>query len=529
MDLLPKHMCHRCSYKLEEFHKFYVDCLKTDAALKNQLSWMQKGRTREKTGVPMVHIENVNIKTEPLDYDVYELEPIVDNIDYINSMANSVAFPAGRIHEGLTYAAFSRCRCCCDKKDQSRRKTAAELCRNYKESVARCGGIANDSRRRTLEDARAGLRPARKKTFAGAVFQDRPKDHLLRVNAADDARVRLLTAETKNVSSLNTRNRSHDRLGAAPESRTASRSTIVRNLRPRKNLVSYAPNKKRMPGDIREESSTESKSYVVDLKTTPASDHFMLARQIKVEQIDETMEGRSLRPRKNVVDYYGPKTKKGLGLAYREQRKGSELAYRARKRKIDEAQQSSQGENASNGLKREIKQEIPDTPDNAVLREITGATSMLPKSRAKIITELPAIEALTTNADATDYLKPSQPQVVPARSECQPIKQKPIVANLVKNNLAKSKKMNRSSTANYSPKCLRSQDVRLRSGKRKYVDWSMKESRTGRKLMEHAVAKDTKKVPAVLKLAKNIKNYCELCNMSFMTTELFRLHECYFD
>lgn len=195
MDLLPKQMCHRCSYKLEEFHKFYVDCLKTDATLKSQLSWMRKGDGREKVGVPMVHIENVKIKAEPLDYDVYELEPLVENIDYINSMS-SVAFPAGGIHDGLTYAAFSRYRCCCDKKDQSRpRKTTARLCQNYEGPIPRCGRIADVSRKRTLEDT-ARLKPFKRNLFTQSVFPDCPQNHRVesRVeNAVQNTRDRLAT------------------------------------------------------------------------------------------------------------------------------------------------------------------------------------------------------------------------------------------------------------------------------------------------------------------------------------------------
>ncbi|XP_014472214.1 PREDICTED: uncharacterized protein LOC106743155 isoform X2 [Dinoponera quadriceps] len=527
MDLLPKHMCHRCSYKLEEFHKFYMDCLKTDTALKSQLSWMRKGcGSREKVGVPMVHIENVNIKTEPLDYDVYELEPIVENLDYINSMANSVAFPAGCIREGLTYAAFSHCRCCCDK-DQSRRRTTERLCRNYEGSVcSRRAEIAEDPRRRTaLESAR--LCSAKRKVLARAALQDR--DHLSRLNTMEETRVHLTRTETKDLPALNTRDRSRGSRYATVAETTFqaadfSKSTVVRNLRPRINLVNYALNKKkvfRVP---------ENKPDITDSNVTPTSG-LELTRQIKVEQLDE-LEGRTLRPRKNVVDYRGPKRKSTTPeLARHEQRKDS-LSYRAKRRKLDDVARSSKlqskGKDTSEVLKLKIKQEVLDDRDDVVLGETTSVTSV--EGRAKIA-DLPAdctVKMLVTDVgvnprDNVNYFGTNRQ----AEGEFRPAKKKPAVASGDKN---KSKKIGRFSTANYSPKCLRSQDAYLRSGKTRkydYVEWSMKRLRT-RKLMD-AVAKNAKKVPAMLKLAESIKHYCETCNVSFMNMELFKLHACYYD
>lgn len=83
MDMLPKQICHRCSYKLEEFHKFYIGCLNTDEKLKSQLSWMKKNTSpeKDKVGVPMVHIQNVQIKSEPLDIDMDDVrEPCISPI-----------------------------------------------------------------------------------------------------------------------------------------------------------------------------------------------------------------------------------------------------------------------------------------------------------------------------------------------------------------------------------------------------------------------------------------------------------------
>lgn len=541
MDLLPKQMCHRCSYKLEEFYKFYVGCLKTDAALKNQLSWMRKDRDKEKIDVPMVHIENVKIKAELLDYD--ELEPLIENMEYINSM-NSMTLPASEIHNGLTYATLSRYRCCYDKKDQSgAKKITTGFCQNYRESVFKCGEIANNSRKRTLDTTRK-LRSIKKNTFTQAEFPDCPQNHLLCVDTVESARDRL-TADTNakdDVSPLKTRNCSYDRLEAVPKNQAASKSTIVRNLRPRTNLVNYASNKKTMHnlrprnilinyasnkrktsiGTDSGPSIIMSNSDISNSKTTFAS-NFKLSRQIKVEQMDE-LERRNLRPRRNVVDYQEPKMRKVSD-------------YRTKRRKVEDAEQNSKlhskNENASSNefaLKLKIKQEVLDDLEDSVLGEMTSA---IPRLSNNSLANLPAkVEAVTSDNDislrddTSDYFKSNHPQL---RNKFQPARRKSM-SNIVKNRLAKTKKIYRLPGANYSPKCLRSQDTFLRNGKTRkkdYMEWSMKKLQT-RKLM-NMVNKSAKMKSAVMNLAETIKHYCETCNVSFKNKELFKLHRCYYD
>ncbi|XP_070166334.1 uncharacterized protein [Polyergus mexicanus] len=449
MDLLPKQMCHRCSYKLEEFHKFYVDCLKTDAALKSQLSWMRKGR--EKIDVPMVHIENVKIKTESLDYDVYELEPLIENMEYINSM-NSMALPADGIHNGLTYATLSRYRCCCDKKDQSiARRTTAEFCRNYRESVSRCGEITGDSRKRTFENTAARIRPIKRNFSTQAVFPDCPQNRLSCVDAVENARDRLITdTNTKdNVFSLKTRNRSYG-LKAVSRSQAASENTIVRNLRPRnnlvnyasskrrtimqdlkpkKNLVNYASNKKRTSIDVDSGPSVTNNSDISNPKTTFTS-NFKWTRQIKVEQMDE-LEGRNLRPRKNVVNYQESKMRKVLS------------DYRAKRRKVENTEQNSKlhSKNENEFVpKLKIKQEVLDDLEDTMLNE-TNAISRLPNNS---LADLPAkVEASTSDNDVSlqddmsDYFKSSRLQL---RNKFQLAKRKSL-SNIMKNRLVKTKKI----------------------------------------------------------------------------------------
>ncbi|RLU26973.1 hypothetical protein DMN91_000772 [Ooceraea biroi] len=529
MDLLPKQMCHRCSYKLEEFHKFYVDCLKTDAALKSQLSWMRKGHVREKIGVPMVHIENVKIKAEPLDYDVYELEPLVENIDYINSMS-SMAFPANGIHDGLTYATFSRCRCCCDKQNQSRprRMTTAKLRQDYERPVSKDDGtVANGSRKSIFKDITKNttrLRPVKRSVFPQVLFPDCPQNHLPHVDAVGDTQSCLTSTSLDikdDVSLAGTRNHSYDKLNELPEDRATSASTIVRNLRPRKNLVNYALSRKRTLGVVAQQPSTENKLNSFDPK---AATNFELTRQIKVEQTDE-FEGRSrLRPRKN-VDYQEPK-----------KRKGSE--YRVKRRKIDDVEQPSSrlhprnADILNNIAELKIKQEVLDNLEDTVLVETTGARTRLQNKFASIGNLQAKIETPETDdnaclrRDMMRYFKSERPR---SREKFLLAKKKSL-SNILKNKLARTKKTNQFAAENYSPKCLRSQDTYLRNGKTRrndYVEWSVKRLQT-RKLID-AVNKRTKEVPAMLKLAESIKYYCEACNVSFMTKELYRLHKCYYE
>jgi hypothetical protein len=522
MDLLPKQMCHRCSYKLEEFHKFYVDCLKTDAALKSQLSWMRKGRGTERIGVPMVHIENVKIKAEPLDYDVYELDPLVENIDYINSM-NSMAFPANDIHDGLTYAAFSRCQYCCDKQDQSRSRTRArtmELRQDYGKSLSKDSDtIAKDSRKNIFKDTTKDitrLRPVRRNVFSQAVFPDCPRNHLPHIDIIGDAQSRLTTTnltDTKgNVSLTETRDHSYAKPNELSEDQATSTNTIAWNLRPRKNLVSYAPSKRKSLSVI-QQPSMGNKSNIFDPDVTDAN--FELARQIKAEQVNEFEECSRLRPRRNIVDYQESR-----------KRKGSEHRN-VKKRKIDDMEQQ-RNERVSD---IKIKQEVLDNLEDMALVKTTNARTRLQDKLAGIANLQAKIETPEIGDEIClrEDMMPFKTKQLRSREKFLLTKKKSF--SILRNKLAKTKKVNRFSTENYSLKYLRSQDTYLRNGKTKrndYVEWSMKKLQT-RKVLDAVNNKHTKEVPAILKLAESIKRYCEKCNISFMNTELFRLHACYYD
>ena len=498
MDLLPKHMCHRCSYKLEEFHKFYVDCLKTDADLKSQLSWMRKENSKETIGVPMVHIENVKMKLEPPDYDVYEMNPMVDdNVNYINSVS-SVTFPVNGIQpngipEGITYTAYARCACYCDKTDQSNQT----VCTNYKNTIPRCNRVKNvtsDSNGCSNE-----LQQAVKKNVLAN------KSHRKRSNY-----------------NLPTR---RDKCSANKE---LSTSIIVRNLRPRKGFIDYTGTKKKQ-NPVISSRSTDTK-FSIPLAKFPAT-------QIKVEPF-HGVEGRTLRPRKGTIDYIGPKRKysKFIDTNQRSQQddkyhrsiKKQKVRNIANKLKIPMKKLPILLENTIKlGIKEE--QQLPDPEDTLPFHESVSATlSRNCERRRDTIRLASKIDSLPN-----DFVANVQ------NSRIDGSLLNPRHPNIIVDRLRKIGS-NRIAPINYPPKYLTSQHLYLRSGKMKKFDNIQLSSRkllslgnitnnsqtVGTNLMKTIRGINTSKKMSA-SLIDNIKRYCEECNTSFFNRELFKLHACY--
>jgi len=435
---------------------------------------------------------------------------------------NSMAFPANDIHDGLTYAAFSRCQCCCDKQDQSRSRTmarTAELRQDYGKSLSKDNDtIAKGLRKNICKDATKNitrLRSIRRNVFSQAVFPDCPRNDLPHIDIVGDAQSRLTTTSLEikgNASLTETRDHSYAKPNELPENQATSTNTIARNLRPRKNLVSYAPSKKRSLS-VMQQSSMENKPNIFDPDETA---NFELARQIKTEQVKELEECSRLRPRKNIVDYQESR-----------RRKGSE--YRSvKKRKIDDTMEQQRDERVSD---IKIKQEVLDNLEDTALVRTTNARTRLQDKLTGIANLQAKVETQETDNEVylREHMMPFKTKRLRSRGKFLLAKKKPF--SISRNKLAKTKKINRFPAENYSLKCLRSQDTYLRNGKTKrndYVEWSMKKLQT-RKVLDAVNNKHTKEVPAMLKLAESIKRYCEKCNISFMNTELFRLHACYYD
>ncbi|XP_053997243.1 uncharacterized protein LOC128886399 isoform X1 [Hylaeus anthracinus] len=508
MDLLPKHMCHRCSYKLEEFHKFYVDCLKTDAGLKSQLSWMRKENPRERVGIPMVHIEN--IKLEPPDYGAYDMSPMVGNANYINSMS-SVTFQPNNI----SYAAYAQCRCCCDKMDQSNQTVAS----NYKNAtVSRCSRLNN------IEGCSNGSQPVKPNHLISTTFQERSNLAMFVNEKSNNATRHRLTSsvDIDNAKSNFT------------AKKEVSRDAIVHNLRPRRGSVDYVGTKKKM-APFFASNSVKSK--------TPTLQSEFETVQIKVEKPNDFV-GHVLRPRIKTVNYCNRSSQRKYTKSKQEeslQGNGNQSSRHKVQNIVNKLKLPSK--RVSNVVEDRvmfaIKQEqLSDTEDTLSVT--------LPKNHATRTSDLSDnVNALPDNLvfnvqnDRNCLLSCTQQNVEISGAN------KVTVRNTLKSKLKSGKfSLDRFAAISYSPKLLRSQDFFLRNGKVKKfqnTEVSTKKLRRGlrsitdtakttrRNLME-AIGNivSTKKISASIKLIdNNVKHYCESCNISFVNKELFKLHTCY--
>ncbi|XP_043252102.1 uncharacterized protein LOC122397188 [Colletes gigas] len=488
MDLLPKHMCYRCSYKLEEFHKFYVDCLKTDAGLKSQLSWMRKGNPKERVGIPMVHIEN--IKLEPPDYGAYDATPMVDNANYMNSMS-SVTFQPNDI----PYAAYTQCRRCCDKMDQSNQTVAT----NYESTVPRCNRL-NDVGTETDGSANES-RAVKENALVGKTFQERSNP----ATRVDE--------NVKNSRWCRPTSSSFDHVHNTKCKSIAREEVNVRNLRPRNGLVDYVGTRKKMAPKL----------------------------QIKTENPDD-FEGHVLRPRKKMIDYCDRTTQR-RNSEYKKNRisRGGKYNSKGRVQNIVNNFKVSSKKKVRFAVKQEQHSDLEDMvfdklsvtlPKNYKTRSIGNL--------ADNIDALPNDLLFNVQSDRNCLLTCEEHDV--DFSVANNLKS---LSNAAKNNLKSGKiDLDRIATISYAPKYLRSKDFFLRNGKVKKVrttNLSTKKLRrdlrsiTGaaktnsRTLMETIGGiVNTKKISASIKLIdNNLKHFCEECNLSFINRELFKLHTCY--
>lgn len=501
MDLLPKHMCHRCSYKLEEFHKFYVDCLKTDEDLKSQLSWMRTEAPKERVGVPMVHIENVKIKIEPLDYDAYEMNHMDDNVNYINSM-NSVTFPPNNI----PYATYARCRCCCDKMDQSNQSIPA----NYETAMPpRCNKL--NAVRANGSGHADEMQAVKKIVVANKMCQEHSDVtmHDKRINK-----------ELRNSRSTSTSIGRVDARTMSSANKEPSRSTVVRNLRPRKGSVDYVGTKKKNPPNSLSKSQkpkTSTQQSVLD--TT----------WIKTENVD--FEGRTLRPRKEIISYCGPK-RKYTKSPEKDQKpkidKDGMIIQKVRnitkKLKLPSKKQRKMSEDR---VKLSIKEEQTSDFEDSVFDESMSRSHKV----FSLGDQTSKIDALPTN-----FLNARNDRVNYDMLNCMQEDTKFNIVNELKSLESVSESKLRPRKVD-SDRELRSGKVRkLDAGKssgkklqrtlRNIADRGKSSEKGSTKTITDIVSKQ--KISALIKLnSSNIKHYCEGCNTKFLNKELFALHTCY--
>lgn len=496
MDLLPKHMCHWCGYKLEQFYKFYADCLKTDTNLKGQLSWMGKEDPQQRVGTPMVHIEN--IKIEPPDYDAFDMTPIVGDANYISSV-KSMAFEP----DDIPYAPY-RCRCCCDKMDQSNRAVSTDY---QTTAVSRCNRLSNEI------DSRNDSRSVKINPLSSSsqeTFQER-SNPLKPVNKND--------GRPKRTSSSPSRVKNVKNTIFVDEN---VKETVVRDLRPRNISIKYATKRKKSSSRV-QSGGAKSKMELVKPKQelTPP----------KVERLDD-VEGRILRPRKNPIDYIEPKRKYVKSLNKNQRLNGVELNAGEHKVRNIASKLKMSPEQVLTAIEDRInfavkQEQLSDLGDSTLNESIIA----LPKNETSLA------DKLNTLPDNVSI------KVQNDRVNCSLLDRAPSGFSDADESRGFKSPNKRVSAMPYAQMYLRSHNVCLRNGKKRVLDQpSVAPSKlrrsccnstdsgksNGRNLMKAVRGFiDAKNVAASIKLFDNMKHYCDECNSSFVNRELFKLHLCY--
>ncbi|XP_046753265.1 uncharacterized protein LOC124416349 [Diprion similis] len=534
MDMLPKQMCHRCSYKLEEFHKFYADCLKTDMNLKSQLSWMRKREVEDDIRVPMVQIENVKIKSEPPDYDIYELDPIVDNVNYIRSMS-SMTFSMNSVRNNNVNSTRIS--------NVDRRYT----CNNTFANCAHCkfdyDKSISTNQTALSTDQTSDSRPkcnAKKDCSSSSVantLQDNQKNNMSKYMR------RLKHGLSKEIHALGIGNiLDTDQVKEIKVKTEKPDTTEVRSLRPRNKSVDYLGTKRKKDNLIVNPANRSVNAYIKQRRSTkqiPDSeiDNRLVLSQIKTEPLEE-IPSRTLRPRKSGVD--------NLGCKRKEDRSGKN-EVRPKKRKslnnIKENSRLGSGKRfsgfISNNMDFKVKEELLSYEETANVEQEnnTNFSNGIPENCVRNLSSLfdrQINQPIKVEENIENRYPDRLQQSTSSRlSKCV---QKLTSNKLLRRNVA----VKRTSGINYSPKHLRSQDLRLRNGKVKNPAFnrfsvpSLKKRLIQPNVARGALGRNSPskikdnlkatKVSTSLKTADNIKKFCEKCCNSFLNKELYELH-----
>ncbi|XP_015523217.1 uncharacterized protein LOC107226808 [Neodiprion lecontei] len=532
MDMLPKQMCHRCSYKLEEFHKFYADCLKTDMNLKSQLSWMRKREVEDDIRVPMVQIENVKIKSEPPDYDIYELDPIVDNVNYIRSMS-SLTYSMNNVkNNNVNSTRIS---------DLDRRYT----CNNTFANCAHCkfdyGKSTSTNRTALSNDQASRLKCNAKKDCSSSSVANTLENG--QKNDTSKYMRRLKHGLSKEIHALGIGNiLGTDQVKEIKIKTEKPDMMEVRSLRPRNKSVDYLGTKRKKENLIVNPANRSVSAYIkqrMSTKQIPDSEigNKIVLSQIKTEPLEE-IPSRTLRPRKSGTDRLDCKRKDGRPGA-------NEVCTKKRKSLNDFKESSRFGSGKrfsgfiSSNIDFKVKEEILSYEETANVEQEndTNFSNEIPESCVRNLSSLfdrqnnqPIKVEENIENRYSDRLQQSTSSSL---SKCM---QKLTSNKLLRRNVA----VKRTSGINYSPKHLRSQDLRLRNGKvknpasnrfsvsslkKRLIQLNMTKGALGSnppsKIKENL---NTTKISASLKTADNIKKFCEKCCNSFLNKELYELH-----
>ncbi|XP_066597200.1 homeobox-like protein HDP1 [Prorops nasuta] len=571
MDLLPKHMCHRCSYKLEEFYKFYVECLKTDTDLKNQLSWMRKEGGQKSTGVPMVQIENFKLKFEPPDYDIYELDPIEENVNYINSMS-SVSSPIKRIKrelgEGIGYNAYAHCQCYCNKKGErglltsDKYNQSPEVLEDTEEislvivnnnNSVNSNNNSNNKRsrnrsaNRNLEKSsictrlrtREMTNPADKTGTSVNSEESASSVQILKINLdepklSNDERTEVLSVicesladENKELAEVGDNSTENDIICLTNKMHESSQVPIIRNLRPRKGSIDYIGTKRKITVA---KSDAEKRSTNVEDKLE-RQESIVSIENIKTEMIDKA-EVRVLRSRRCIVNPVVKRRNESLVMV---NDKSVPLEdYNAKRRKSDEFRLSTVNEESladKNRVEVTLKKTTLDllknsasedkqmdffVVNNAIPKEILTAVNnnLLNLSKSNLSKHTESVVLL----DPLQSLNSLAEEKLNSTSVKQPLNsviKKKLKTNVKKNPLQCTIDFTSTYLRNNKVKSMKPVDESIKSD---VNNWQVVVERTD----------SSKKFPGKTKLIES-RYFCEKCNSNFRNNELYRLHACEFE
>ncbi|XP_014211777.1 forkhead-associated domain-containing protein 1-like [Copidosoma floridanum] len=276
MDFLPKQMCHRCSYKLEEFYNFYAECVKTDTDLKNQLSWMRKETSEEQIITPMVKMNPFKIKTEPPDCNDSNSSDVFGHISSYGSYASPI----------LT---CSRCRCLCN--------TAVKVSESPTEVKAFSKGIGKPLNSNVNNNNLCG------KNGESSKSEDVNKNCETSESTDNDCSKENIVIEKE----INTKEKIPLVVINSSECQSSQDLSDATNraLRPRKSSVNYIGQKKKVAHKLKErfKNKVDICPTVVDpveVKVTINSSRHSHP-VIKLEKVDDTL--KNLRARKNLEEF----------------------------------------------------------------------------------------------------------------------------------------------------------------------------------------------------------------------------------
>ena len=287
MDLLPKQMCHRCSYKLEEFYNFYVECAKTDTELKSQLSWMRKENLEEKIITPMVKMNRFKIKTEPPDNNVGQ-NGVIDHIS-----ESSLLFPGSILHSfdwnSGPMLSCSKCQCLnnasikVNKTSPKQVKTTSPV---QSENEPHSSNVMSNTTDKVCEFNE----PTDINKSSNSNANSCENNNFKEANSTD-------TSVTVNLDS--------DKVKDIPHTKISKAEKLNRALRPRKGSVDYIGPKRKSIANLKAKFKSKlemfNPSLVNPVNIQISQSNIHPTPIIKLEKLDDSM--RSLRVRKNLEEF----------------------------------------------------------------------------------------------------------------------------------------------------------------------------------------------------------------------------------